>query len=107
MFFDDLCFELLKINPYYSHMLRQCRIKIDNKFPAAAGVMVKRGIEMVINKDHLLTLPLDEQVGIIEHELSHLFHDHIGDYHRVGESEASLVGKRKSHNAFNLAADAQ
>ena len=107
MFFDDICFELLKIHPFYAQMLRQCKITIDNKFEAPAGVVVKHGIEMIINQEKMAKLPLREQAGIVEHELAHLFHDHIADYQKVGKSEASLVGKKRSHKAFNVAADAQ
>lgn len=104
---DEIVFHLLKTTPFYGHMLRQCRIKMDNNFMAPAGVIVKGNIEMVINPSKMEQFPLEVQAGVVEHELKHLFHDHISDYHRIGSSEAELVQKKKSHMAFNIAADCQ
>ena len=104
---DEIVFELLKTKPFYAHMLRQCRISLDSKFPSAAGVIVKGTIEMKLNPEKMAEMPLDVQAGVIEHELKHLFHDHISDYHKLGAAEAALVNRSKNHYAFNVAADAQ
>lgn len=107
-FVDDIALELLKESPFYSRMLRACRVEVNNESENIAQVRVKNGVEIIINKDMMEKYPIQSRAGFVEHEFHHLFRGHIRQYrdkmHDVYAAKCNLKG---SHQAFNIAVDAE
>ena len=76
------------------------------KYPAC--VFVKHGIQMKLNLDYMKTMPVQTQVGIIEHEFQHLFKEHVTQGNqKAHETYAQKIGLHGSHMAYNIAIDAE
>jgi len=90
------------INKYefYGNLLQQFNIKLRFDIPTA-GVMFSASecsINLYINPDFLIDLPIDERVGIIIHETLHFTHKHLLNF----KSQATTP---KEQHKLNIAMD--
>ena len=92
---------------FYGHMLAQCKVVIDNKLPAPAGVSFQYDhYDLYINPVGIPaseeqpegipgfdSFPLEQRLGILKHEMLHILNGHVARK------------QDRDHKAFNIATD--
>ena len=83
---------LLKSKPFYGHFIASMKVHETTEIPTA-GVNVDKKINLFINPEFWNKLPLNHQVGVLEHEVAHILYLHL------------LRGQSCIHDAYNIASD--
>jgi predicted metal-dependent peptidase len=89
---------LLTENPFWGFFaLNLEKVEVDDpSLPYAAVGMKGYSYELIFRKDRYLDLPIEQQLGVLEHELYHIALGHLGPSYRT---------LCPDHRLFNIAAD--
>lgn len=94
---------MLRHDPFFGFLTREMVIHYDYELPAEAGVNITNSINLYINPDLFVKLPLELRVDIIKHECLHLICDHIA---RSKKLDLKIDDKKTFNNmALNIAMD--
>lgn len=84
---------LLNTNPFYGYFLNGCRRIYTTTEVPTCGVNITDKINLYINPDFFNGLTLNEQTGVLRHEIDHVINLH------------QLRGENRNKKLFNIAAD--
>ena len=79
---------------FYGHMIAQCKVIMDTKLPAPAGVAFKLDhYDLYINPNEFDKYPLEMRLGVLKHEMLHILNNHVARK------------QDRDHQLFNIATD--
>ena len=81
---------LLKTKPFYAHFITSMQVYEDSNVPTA-GVNVQQKINLYVNPDFWETLPLNHQIGVLEHEVNHILYNHISRGEQLNKAAHNIA----------------
>lgn len=94
---------MLRHDPFYGFLTREMKVHYDFDLPAEAGVNITNTINLYVNPELFIKVPIELRVDIIKHECLHLICDHIA---RAKNLDVKIGDKAQfNHMALNIAMD--
>lgn len=74
---DKSLHKLIEKQRFYAEIIQRLKKFVSKEIPTAGVAWKKTGIELYINPYFWESLTVEEQVGVLKHEVRHILHEHI------------------------------